>query len=1376
MRVYVLLFTAAVLVASGHAVPPAPQWGVTERVDGLDISLAAAPWISFPLDGDEAVVRATGAALTRETGWPELPVYYLLFAVPPGCEPRHVATAGIAQEHALRAVPVGVWSTTAEGLRVDRTSRVPSHMSGALYPSVWAGIEPWGTFRGVTLYALKITPLQQRLGGSQLLENLGMRVEITWDSTVDRGGVPVEARYLPVLQSMVINPETATWVGTTLPTLRPAAWAPPYPAVKITVPSGRPVAISREALAAVAPDLAAAPADELSLTWKGEELPCVIETSGGALTRIAFVSPALPPEYADEAFENVMWLGRGGGLQAMRQRDATPGAGPEVTSHPVSLVVAEELDHSDYTPTGDALQWWWAKVETQSPGQISVANLSFSVSTVDKSRPINLTLAGSADAWTTHRLRVSMGGRVLVDTTWTNRGPFTVSAPVQEDMVYVGTNVVKVEGIGQSTAADKIWLKSLTLDFHTGTAAMDSLLFAGEAGDQALRRYRLEGFRYPEVMLLDVSDPADPVRLTGHTVDPSSGGYAVAFGDSVAGDSPRRYMAFAPDRGVSRPAMELRTAGALAGATGADYLAITHPLFQSAAARLAAHRETRGLSTLVVDVNEVFDRFGYGYPSSLAIDEFIAWAYGAFDPRPGFVVLIGDGSARQRHGNQVSPNLIPVRLISRVADENAYADVDNDSRRLPDVALGRLSVQTAAQANDFVDKIIAAETLNAPSHAHARIAFFADDASGTASQPGFAVDCETIIASVSPAYFPERIYLSYNGGSNDAWNDRPTMLHSRAKGEAYYRPWILDTIRDGMLLLTYVGHGGINTWATEWIITTDDAPEMLTAPDYPLITSFSCDTGRFDDPDYDIVMAEHFTRWREGALAFFSSSRESYPSDNGILSVNLHRALLDRGLRQIGLAIQVAKIQTDLSYVCRAYSLLGDPASELPVPSAGDLAASVVPDVVTHGTAVSGTLTWEAVSSAELRMDLVDAFGILLASRSQTVTLPFTSELTIAEVPPPGTGALRVWARSGAAEALTLAQFTSPANVDTALVTPETGSGGFVASNNGNILVTVPPWCVDDTTVVRIAVGPVTRVADQRRIDVCPVPGAGSGRAYTVGFDSGENGRIPLPLRLAYDTNWVLPADVDSLMAAVWDAGLGRWVGLPGSVVGGRVEAEAPAAGQFTVLVVYDRDPPVMPSIEIQRDNAWQLFQEGEFVQGGEWMRASLTDHDGILGSSIRITLAGQAVAPTYESPPGSPQEGSVLFELPLMQAGSHALVVRVADIYGNEAAHRVTVRAGGGLSVAGFAAIPSPFTDHTTLRFVLSDDAAVAEARVYTVSGRLIRTIELANPFRGTNLMPWDGLDADGDRIAGGVYLMRLSVQGGGLAARAETKVVRRP
>ena len=88
---------------------------------------------------------------------------------------------------------------------------------------------------------------------------------------------------------------------------------------------------------------------------------------------------------------------------------------------------------------------------------------------------------------------------------------------------------------------------------------------------------------------------------------------------------------------------------------------------------------------------------------------------------------------------------------------------------------------------------------------------------------------------------------------------------------------------------------------------------------------------------------------------------------------------------------------------------------------------------------------------------------------------------------------------------------------------------------------------------------------------------------------------------------------------------------------------------------------------------------------------------------------------------------------------------------------------------------MPSPFERSTHIRFVLSEEATEAEARVYTVSGRLIRTLTSGTLNQGANLINWDGRDEDGDRIAGGVYFLRLKVAGDSGTTTAQTKVVKR-
>jgi len=1363
------MFARLSVWGASASAPPSPEWRVTEKEGGLSISLDKVAWRDFPLPGsqnNESIIRATGAAYTRKVGFPELPVYRLLVAVPPGVEPSLTRSESNILTRQKSVTPVGVWSQDSKGFSVDRTSSVSSSQTGIIYPGSWATLKPWTQFRGLRLYVLEIAPFQQQLLTGRLLEHTNMKIEVEWGTSSGRGGPHVEDRYLPLVRQMVINPDQASQMGTESLSLDVnEGWDLSYPGLKIKAPPGRPVVITNEQISGYAPELANRRVDELTLWWKGEQLPSFVEVNqNGVVDRIIVLSPPLPDEYKNESFSNYFWLCEGDGLLTMEIRESgTSEEGvTEVGIHPVTATFAQEVEHYGYNSSRTALLWWWTKLETKYSGHTSEGNLSFRMGEFADSEPVKLTLHGRADSWRSHHMKLSLAGTQVADTSWTGSGDYEVYARLPSDRVFFGSNLLKVEMVGTESESDVTWVKAFTLDFFSGKATEDSLLFSSPEEINGNLRLAVGGFRQSDVIVLDVTDPIRPIEINGAEVLPAVGGaeYSVIFQDSVPPGITRTYLAFSASRETSIPALEYRSEHVLPTATGADYMVLSHPLFMDQATRLAEFRSSGGYQTLSVDVEEIFDRFSYGYPASQGVKDFITWAYDSFDPRPGFVVLLGDGSSRLRHGNDTSPNLFPDRLLSGFADDNDYVDVDNDSHHVPDLAIGRLSVQTPEQAEDFVDKIIAAETEVVPSAAHSQYVMFADDQSGVANLPGFAYDCEEIIESISPAYFPERIYLSYNGGSNDAWNDREVMLASRAKGAEYYRPWIIDALREGRLLLTYVGHGGVNTWATEWIITTDDIEEFITSPNYPLISNFSCDTGRFDDPDYDIVMSEHFTRWREGAIACFSASRASYPSDNRPLSIHLHEALFNDGITEIGLAVQSTKLQTDLSYVCRAYALLGDPASVLPIAPLESLDLAVEPSVVSAGTPMSLSLEWPNHSIAEVTTDLVDAHGISLYSQDgQSLALPASlSDVATPVAPPSGTGFLRTYVVNGADESVGYASFTSPANIDTGAVTPETGSNGYIASRDGNILISFPPGAVASSTVARITSYAVNRVTTQRGMDFCPLPGAGQGYVYRIALDNGEELMTDAELSMAYDSNWLLPADADSLMGARWAEDLDRYIGLGGSVADERIGFFSSTLGEFTVLVVYDASPPIITRTEILRGVDWALFGDGEFV----------------LGSSVNAEIAGQLIETSWESGTNT-SEGQLTFEVPDLGSGTHKLILSCSDIYGNEGTHTITLRAGSGLQIAGLAAVPSPFERSTHIRFVLSEEATEAEARVYTVSGRLIRTLTSGTPNQGTNLIKWDGRDEDGDRIAGGVYFLRLKVAGDSGTTTAKTKVVKR-
>jgi hypothetical protein len=72
----------------------------------------------------------------------------------------------------------------------------------------------------------------------------------------------------------------------------------------------------------------------------------------------------------------------------------------------------------------------------------------------------------------------------------------------------------------------------------------------------------------------------------------------------------------------------------------------------------------------------------------------------------------------------------------------------------------------------------------------------------------------------------------------------------------------------------------------------------------------------------------------------------------------------------------------------------------------------------------------------------------------------------------------------------------------------------------------------------------------------------------------------------------------------------------------------------------------------------------------------------------------------------------------------------------------------------------PNPFAASTTIEYNVPEPGAV-EVRVYTVAGRLVRTLGTDAERVGVGRVIWDGTDEAGRRLAPGVYFYR--VQAGG-------------
>ena len=115
-----------------------------------------------------------------------------------------------------------------------------------------------------------------------------------------------------------------------------------------------------------------------------------------------------------------------------------------------------------------------------------------------------------------------------------------------------------------------------------------------------------------------------------------------------------------------------------------------------------------------MDAQQVYDQFNGGVMSAEAIHDFLAYAYTNWSLQPEYVVLLGDGSSDIRNYRYSTPTYIPPYLyladpdLGETAADNRFVTITGNDN-VPEMHLGRLPANTAAQAAAMVNKIIAYE-------------------------------------------------------------------------------------------------------------------------------------------------------------------------------------------------------------------------------------------------------------------------------------------------------------------------------------------------------------------------------------------------------------------------------------------------------------------------------------------------------------------------------------------------------------------------------------------------------------------------------------------------------------------------------------------
>jgi hypothetical protein len=293
---------------------------------------------------------------------------------------------------------------------------------------------------------------------------------------------------------------------------------------------------------------------------------------------------------------------------------------------------------------------------------------------------------------------------------------------------------------------------------------------------------------------------------------------------------------------------------------GADLLIITAPDFIEPANTLADWKRRKGIDTAVRTTAQT------GTTRS-AIRNYILNAYVSWNPPPSFVLLLGDAEYIPTHDGVVHPWACTDCWYpsgTRIATDLYYGDMSGNY--FPELALGRIPVDTADQAAAVVNKIVEYER-NPPSaagfYSNAMVAaYFQDYNRDHYDERRFVRTSEEIREFLlAQGYAVDRVYYTeddvvpthHNDGQYGNGEPLPPELLKPGFAWDGWTDDIQRAIDAGRFLVAHRDHGMSRNnghsategwWAPRWRAT--DVADLTNGSALPVVFSVNCETGWFD--------------------------------------------------------------------------------------------------------------------------------------------------------------------------------------------------------------------------------------------------------------------------------------------------------------------------------------------------------------------------------------------------------------------------------------------------------------------------------------------------------------------------------------------------
>lgn len=718
-------------------------------------------------------------------------------------------------------------------------------------------------------------------------------------------------------------------------------------------------------------------------------------------------------------------------------------------------------------------------------------------------------------------------------------------------------------------------------------------------------------------------------------------------------------------------------------AAGSDMILFYHKDFLNSATRYKSYRENSGFNSLkvaLVDIDQVYNEFSSGKTDPVAIRNFMRYAFDHMTLRPTLAFFFGDGSYDYKNIYNLSTKnfLPPIEVNSDQSDDIAsycsddYAMEVNECMPFPipsrpDFGTGRLCATSDAEANTYVDKIIAYEDPANFDRWRDKIMYIADDGwttENTLGQEGslHTGQCEDVAENHTPKYFEkEKVYIvSY-----------PAIYTPQGRRKPDVNPVIVKGWNEGRLVINYTGHGSTDLWAHEHIFERQVSIPLLNNKNkYTFLTIASCDLARWDDP-YGISAAEQLVNEsNRGAIGVVAAVRPVYAAPNSTFN-NLFWDNFTYQKDTLNLPIRVGKamfntkqtlfLENDLKF-----ALLCDPSLRIGLPQYFTKIDSI------NGISTNSQFQMKALQKVRISGSVLRPDSTIWNNYNGTISL------RVLDVDKP----------------IHLEDFGYP--FDFRL------DGGIIYTGKANVVN--GQWTVEFIVPKDISYS------------------NGNGKILAYFQNTSSNG-------VGYNDNFTING-IDS------------------------------AASQDSIG----------PSISTYLDS--RNFRSGDLVNQNPKLIVDFYDQFGMnltgtIGHKIEATFNGDDqnkldLTSFYNSTNGY-QNGTIEYQLSNLQNGKNTISIKAYDTYNNFSVSNIefNVQSSAALTLENVYNYPNPMRNTTAFVFNHNfDKPLTASIKIYTVSGRLIKELNKNGITDKFVSIDWDGRDSDGDNIANGTYIYKLTIK----------------